>query len=221
MASRETLDRNFRSNQALLDGIQRSTGGGDGPEGDGSTLRVVTPEANWSWGDTYAYLDLEVRVPASLALEVQDSSGDVQVEDVAALTKRDGSGKIECCRVDRGGRIADSSGDIDVRNAGSVVVDDDSSGDIELSDIGGDARIERDSSGDIDLADIQGNAMVEVDSSGDIEFTRIKGSASVDRDSSGGIRAEDVGGDFVVRIDGSGGIHHHGVAGRVDIPEDD
>ena len=209
------------STQALLDGIRLTIGGGDGPEGDSSTLRVVTPEPNWSWGDTYAYLDLEVRVPASLPLEVQDSSGDVTIEDVAALTVRDSSGDLEIRDVAGRVRVADSSGDIEVRNAGSVLVDDDSSGDIELSDIGGDARIERDSSGDIDLADIQGNAMVEVDSSGDIEFRRIKGSASVDRDSSGGIRAEDVGGDFVVRIDGSGGIHHHGVAGRVDIPEDD
>jgi hypothetical protein len=209
------------SSQALLDGIQLTAGGGDGPEGDGSVLRVVTPEASWSWGDNYAYLDLQVRVPGTLALDVQDSSGDVEVEDVAALTVRDSSGDIEIRDIAGLVRVADSSGDIDVRNAGSVVVDDDSSGDIELSDIGGDARIERDSSGDIDLADIQGNAMVEVDSSGDIEFSRIKGSAKVDRDSSGGIRADDVGGDFVVRIDGSGGIHHHGVAGRVDIPEDD
>lgn len=209
------------STQALLDGIQLATGGGDGPEGDGSTLRVVVPEASWSWGDTYAYLDLQVRVPATLALDLQDSSGDVEVEDVAAIEIRDSSGDLEIRDVAGLVRVADSSGDVDVRNAGSVVIDDDSSGDIELSDIGGDARIERDSSGDIELADIQGNATVEVDSSGDIEFTRIKGNATVDRDSSGGIRADDVGGDFIVRVDGSGGIQQHGVAGRVDIPADD
>lgn len=209
------------STQALLDGIQLTVGGGEGPEGDGSVVRVVTPEASWSWGNTYAYLDLEIRVPATLPLDVQDSSGDVEVTDVAALVVRDSSGDLDIRDVAGPVRVADSSGDVEVRKAGSVVVDDDSSGDIVLSDIGGDARIERDSSGDIEFADIRGNAMVEVDSSGDIEFDRIKGNASVHRDSSGGIRADGVGGDFVVSVDGSGDIRHDNVAGRVDVPEDD
>lgn len=209
------------STQALLDAVQLVQGGGNGPEADGSTIRVVTPEGGWSWGDTYAYLDLAVRVPTTLALDVQDSSGDVAVENVAALNVRDSSGDLEIRGVRGAIRIDDSSGDVDVRDAGSVVVGDDSSGDLEFSNIAGDAVVQSDSSGDIDFADIRGNARVDVDSSGDIVFERVQGSASVENDSSGSIRADVVGGDFIVRNDGSGGISHSDVAGRVDVPEDD
>lgn len=210
------------SSQELLDQtLLTRASAGDGPEADGSSIRVSMPDTGWSWGDTYAYLDLEVRMPESLALTLRDSSGDVAIESVAALDATDSSGDLEIRKVRGLVRVADTSGDVDVRSSGSVVVDSDSSGDLGFTDIGGDARVERDSSGDIDFRDIRGNAVVGVDSSGDIVFERVEGNATVDRDSSGGIRADAIGGDFIVRVDGSGGISQSDVAGRVEVPVDD
>jgi hypothetical protein len=189
-------------------------------EGGVPTLKVDMPEYQSSWlGDSYAYLDLEVRVPASVALALADSSGDVVVEGVAALDAQDSSGDLDVRGVAGEVRVTDSSGDVDVRDAGSVRIPNDSSGDLELTAIRGDVLVESDSSGDIDIDGVGGNASVRSDSSGDIVFADVAGSASVDRDSSGGIRATDIGGDFIVRSDGSGGVTHSGVKGRVDVPD--
>lgn len=206
------------SSEELLARIQLRTS----TEGGVPTMKADMPQYESSWlGDTYAYLDLEVRVPASVALTLADSSGDVDVEGIASLDAHDSSGDLEVRDVGGEVKIVDSSGDVNVRNAGAVHVVNDSSGDLELSSITGDVQVDSDSSGDIDIDHVGGNAVVESDSSGDIDFRNVTGNATVDRDSSGGIRATDVGGDFVVRVDGSGGVTHHGVKGRVDVPDED
>jgi len=187
------------SSEELLAAIQLVTGS----EGGVPSLKVDMPQYEGSWiGNTYAYLDLEVRVPAATALRLQDSSGDVDLAGVAALDVRDSSGDLDL--VDIAGEVVvrDSSGDVVVRGAGAVHVVDDSSGDLRISAVTGDVA-------------------VDSDSSGDIVFDNITGNATVDHDSSGGIRADDIGGDFIVRSDGSGGVSHSDVKGRVDIPEDD
>lgn len=172
--------------------------------GGEARLEVLMPEARqqFSWGDQYLYVDLEIVVPTGLALDIRDSSGDIDLSDVGAVT------------------IKDSSGDIDIRTSGSVSLED-SSGDIELSDIRGDVTVVHDSSGDIEGRNISGNVVVAHDSSGDIQFQDVANDVLIERDSSGDIVAQGVGGDFVVLRDGSGGISHRDVQGSVQIPEDD
>lgn len=206
------------SSQALLDKIQLATM----TEGGVPTMKADMPEYEGSWlGNTYAWLDLEVRVPKTVAVALTDSSGDVEAEGLAALDAHDSSGDLKIR--DTAGEVAvvDSSGDVVVRGAGSVHVRSDSSGDLVLESVTGDVLVDTDSSGDVDIEHVGGNAHVGNDSSGEIEFDDVKGSAIVDHDSSGSISAEDIGGDFIVRADGSGGVSHHGVKGRVDVPEDD
>jgi DUF4097 and DUF4098 domain-containing protein YvlB len=70
-------------------------------------------------------------VPAGIPLDIRDSSGDIVVEDTAAVS------------------IKDSSGDIEVGRVSGPVVLQDSSGDIELRDIAGDVSVVQDSSCDI------------------------------------------------------------------------
>jgi hypothetical protein len=206
------------SSEELLAAIQLVTRN----DGGVPTIKADMPEYESSWlGNTYAYLDLEVRVPASVALTLSDSSGDVDVDGVASLDAHDSSGDLDVRGVAGEVQVTDSSGDVNVRDAGSVRIPNDSSGDLELSSIKGDVLVESDSSGDIDIDDVAGNAMVRSDSSGDIVFADVTGSATVDRDSSGGIRATGIGGDFIVRSDGSGGVSHSGVKGRVDVPDED
>jgi len=191
-------------------------------QGSTLVLTVEMPETEaWSWGDNYRTLDLDLTVPARLALEVQDSSGEAEIRGVASLTIQDSSGELEIQSIAGDVEIRDSSGEIDVRDVGGDLnIPADSSGEITARHVRGNAEIDHDSSGSITLSDIGGDAIVGTDSSGDIEFDRITGSARVGKDSSGSIEARDVGRDFVVRSDGSGGISHHGVRGLVDVPEE-
>lgn len=124
--------------------------------------------------------DLVVRKVASLLL--RDSSGDVSISGVTgAVDVQDSSGDV---RIDDSGANVhvgtDSSGDLQVSDVrGSVVIDQDSSGDIRLSRISGDARIGADSSGDIVARDIGGNFTVTDDGSGEIDYSQVRGSVSI------------------------------------------
>ena len=170
-------------------------------EGDRLVLATEFPDSG-SWFGGQRSLDLELRVPAGLALEVDDSSGDATIEGVASLRAQDSSGDLRIARVAGHVWVDDSSGELEVRDVGSLLVASDSSGEIRAEGVRGDAEVADDSSGSILLRRIGGNAKVGSDSSGDIV-------------------AEDVGGDFVVEDDGSGSIEHHGVRGQVRIPDKD
>ncbi len=172
--------------------------------GDEAEIAVVMPDVDWNWsltGSKYIYIDLELVVPDDIPLDIKDSSGDLDVRDVASTA------------------IKDSSGDIDVEGLTGQLVLEDSSGDIELRDIDGDVTVEHDSSGDIYGRNIQGSVLVAKDSSGDIRFREVRDDFTVERDSSGDIVANGVGGDFRVLKDGSGDISHSNVAGDVQKPD--
>jgi len=154
-----------------------------------------------SWrGNDYARIDLTVEVPLNMAVDLEDSSGGMEISGTGALRIDDSSGEIDVHDVTGAVRIDDSSGGIDVRGVSGDVEVDDGSGGIDLSDIGGSVRL-RDGSGSINAVAVQGNVVV-------------------DDDGSGSISVRDVRGDFQVRSDGSGGIRYSGVEGTVDIPRD-
>ena len=171
------------------------------------TSRPTLPQddEDWSLGnDEYAYIDLGVALPTNIPVEATDSSGDAAFEDLKALHA---AGQLR--RPARSTAIAgladvsDSSGDIEIDNAGSVRVRD-SSGDIEVDEVRGDVEVMLDSSGDIHIAQVDGSVRVQQDSSGGIRIEDVKGSVEVDSDSSGDIYAGRVGGDFTVSEDSSG-----------------
>lgn len=173
--------------------------------GKRAEILVVLPGSDSDWslmGQNYVYLDLELEVPDHIALDVKDSSGDIEINGVGALT------------------VKDSSGDINIEDSMGPVTVQDSSGDIELNDIKLQVTIESDSSGDIRGSDIGGTVLVVSDSSGDISFRDVGENFIVERDSSGDISANRVGGDFRVERDGSGEIDARNVEGEVDIPDD-
>ena len=92
----------------------------------------------------------------------------------------------------------------------------DSSGDIELSDVGS-SRVE-DSSGDQLLKNINGSLVID-DSSGEIRVISVAGMVQVE-DSSGGIDIEDVRGDVKIVSDSSGDIGIAKVTGNVEVMND-
>ena len=145
-------------------------------------VRAMVPEFRDSRWNEHAMLDLVIEVPATLALDVDDSSGDITIESVSAKVRiEDSSGDI---RVRDVGDvwISDSSGGIDVRGVkGSVDIDDDSSGEIEVYDVTGSVHIGRDSSGGIDVSRVGGDFVVERDGSGTIDYDGVKGKVDIPR----------------------------------------
>lgn len=146
------------------------------------------------WGrDTGAAVNLDVRIPARLALEIDDGSGPVTVRDVSGSIRiDDGSGSIELANsgdVD----IDDGSGSIGIENAGAVKIDD--------------------GSGSITIVRAAGDVYVE-DGSGTIEIRGVSGSVTVD-DGSGDIEIDDVERDLIIEEEGSGSLRYTNVRGTV------
>jgi hypothetical protein len=114
-------------------------------------------------------IDLEITMPSSLALIVNDRSGDIIIESVSnGLTLNDRSGDIELHNIAGLVRIDDRSGDVLGKDLRGNVIINDRSGEIQLRDVIGDVNID-DSSGDIRAKNISGLVTVD-DSSGDINI---------------------------------------------------
>ncbi|MGE0452239.1 MAG: hypothetical protein AB7O37_06420 [Vicinamibacteria bacterium] len=167
----------------------------------GGELRVEAemPESFSGIGSFHARLDLELRVPASLPLEVEDSSGLVEIADVASLRIEDGSGEIGVRNVAGEVEIRDGSGEIEVVGAGRVLIVDDGSGEIDLRDVKGDVVIREDGSGTITIRDVGGSVRIDDDGSGSVDVVGVAG-------------------DLLVGHKGSGAIRHDRVKGRVEVP---
>jgi hypothetical protein len=161
----------------------------------------ISGETNRKWRDEYAIMDLDIDLPDTVSVSVHDSSGDLLVRNVS------------------GAEVTDSSGDIELENiSGSVLIPQDSSGDIRMSEVGA-VTIQVDSSGEIYVEDAD-SVTIANDTSGDINLKRIQGNVLIGNDSSGRISVRDVGGNFVVENDTSGGIRYVEVAGAVSLPDD-
>ena len=130
-------------------------------------------------------IDLEISMPPSLALFVEDKSGDISIESVS-----------------NGLTLNDRSGDIELSNIVGQITIDDRSGDLVGKDLRGDVLI-KDRSGEIQLKDVSGDVIID-DSSGDIRAKIISGLVTVE-DSSGDINISGAA-DFRLINDGSGDI---------------
>lgn len=194
-------------------------------EGTTATVGTKIPDEGFSWslfGSHYAYMDVRVRMPSGLKLDMRDSSGDLEVSGLTnGLDLKDSSGDIELRDLVGRVNVTDTSGDINVRGiSGDFTVISDSSGDINVEDVKGNAVVQEDSSGNISLRKITGDARVDRDSSGDIDFIDIGRDAVVGVDGSGDIVAERVKGNFTVGAKSTGGsqIRHHDIGGKVSLP---
>ena len=167
--------------------------------GDRVVIIVDIPDRNFRWNNINRALDLVIEVPKGMALDVDDSSGEIDIRHVGAIDLEDSSGEIE---------LEDIGGEVNV---------DDSSGEIRITNVRGNIRVS-DSSGDIDIQDVTGRILIDHDSSGDIDIVDVSGSVEIEQDSSGDIEVRRVGGDFTVGHDSSGGVRYSGVKGDVKVP---
>ena len=173
------------------------------------------------FGSNYAYIDLEVRVPATLAIEVKANSGDANIADVAALDFDSHSGDLIVHHVNGEVAVEVHSGDIKADDIGGLEVRRSGSGDVRATQVHGQIKVGHVGSGDLGFDDVAKSVQVESVGSGDVSVNRAGGDVVIGSIGSGDINVDGVGGDFVVRKAGSSDIHHHGVKGKVDVPRRD
>jgi len=173
------------------------------------------------FGSAYAYLKLQVRVPAALAVKIDDGSGDVNASNLASLDFDSGSGDLIAERVK--GALALHMGSADVRasDVGSVDLRGTGSGDVHVRNVRGDVRADHSGSGDLDFSAVRGSVRIGSTGSGDVTLTGIGRDAEVGSTGSGDVTANGVGGNFTVRATGSGDVRYHDVKGKVDVPRSD
>lgn len=177
------------------------------------------PTHNGWFGKHYAYLDFVVRVPASLAIEIESGSGDTHAANIASLAYQSGSGDLNLDRVAGAVSVTVGSGDVVANHVGSFKLGHAGSGDMHVADVQGDATIGHVGSGDLGFSDVHGSLRADSIGSGDITLERIGGDVIIGSIGSGDITAKTIGGGLTVRSAGSGDIHHSGVAGKVDVPK--
>ena len=152
---------------------------------DGEVLRVnaLMPDidADDAPRNAAASLDLRLEVPDHLPIELMDSSGDTEIDSVAALEVTDSSGDVT---------VEDVHGDVEVEADGSgslafdridrnVMIGHDGSGDIRISNVKGDARIDSDGSGNVNVRNVAGSFTLGGKGSGEVQVAEVKGAVSI------------------------------------------
>jgi hypothetical protein len=188
------------SSRALLDQVRLTAE----RRGDVAYVIVEIPELRGDWNDEdeHVSLDLVVEVPRTLALDVEDRSGELEIRGVSQLD------------------LVDNSGDATIEDVGGRLRVRDGSGDLRIRDVRGDVTLE-DGSGGVSLRMIRGSVTVDRDGSGEFEADDVTGTVRIASKGSGSVHVARVGGDFVVERKGTGSIEHREVRGRVDVPERD
>lgn len=192
----EVEARACASREEWLDDLQISL------ESSGADLLLDThyPDRDgWRGGNGRSSLDLEVRLPAGMALNIDDASGSITVTGTGDLWIDDSSGSITAEKILGSVRIDDASGSLKIGSVEGDVMLEDGSGSISITDVGGDVEVD--------------------DGSGSIRISGVGGSVVISEDGGGSIRVQDVEGNFTVEGDGGrGSITHSGIRGEVSVP---
>ncbi len=132
----------------------------------------------WGMGADIS-VELDVTMPAGLALRVDDGSGSLTIEDVSADVRvDDGSGSIKIKNVGPL-RIDDGSGSIDVVNVSGDASIIDGSGSIKVHGVAGSVTID-DGSGSITVSDVDQDLIIEDDGSGSLNVSNVRGTVEQD-----------------------------------------
>jgi DUF4097 and DUF4098 domain-containing protein YvlB len=170
---------------------------------------------------SYAYLKLQVRVPAALAISIDSGSGDVHASSLASLDFKSGSGDLVVGDIAGPLALQLGSGDVQGHQVGSVELRRTGSGDVRVDGIQGNVSADHAGSGDLDFSHVSGSVKVGDTGSGDVTVSHVAQNVEVGSTGSGDVDAEDVGGNFTVHATGSGDVTHNGVKGKVDVPKSD
>lgn len=125
-------------------------------------------------------VQLDVRMPEGMHLEVDDGSGSINIDNVRGdIMLDDGSGSITM--IDVGGEIEidDGSGSISVTTVGGDISINDGSGSIKVRGVAGTVTVD-DGSGSIDVSDVEEDLIIVDDGSGGLDFSNIAGRVETD-----------------------------------------
>lgn len=167
-------------------------------QGSAAVLKAVGGPCVGICTGSSAYADLVVRVPAELALTLEEGSGDIDIQGLNADLM-----------------IEDGSGNLTVQGGRHLVLED-GSGNVSLTQLSGNLKVE-DGSGDLFIRQVAGTVQVE-DGSGDIDIQQVTGMVSVS-DGSGDIHVQQTGG-FSLLDDGSGELKIDQINGPVSLNKD-
>lgn len=131
-------------------------------------------------GMSYAYIDVDIAIPAGLMIDIEDGSGDLVISAVeGSLQIDDGSGDIDIRRITGDVAVDDGSGDVQIEAVTGRVRVEDGSGSIAIQTVEGDVAIDNDGSGDIRVADVTGDFIAGDTGSGDVDYSGIGGRTQV------------------------------------------
>ncbi|MGH8122302.1 MAG: DUF4097 family beta strand repeat-containing protein [Rudaea sp.] len=190
-------------------------------EGDKIVIKPVkSPERHGALlGNSYAYIDLVVRIPAALALEVDSGSGDAEIANIAALDFTAGSGDLKLEHVAGAVVVEVHSGDVVASDVASFTLRKTGSGDVHANNLRGEVKVGHAGSGDLHFADVHGGVQIDSIGSGDLGVERIGGDVVLGSIGSGDVEANHVTGNLIVKAAGSGEIHREQIGGRVEVPK--
>jgi len=208
------------SNEQWLPGIKVETAR------NGDTASIVANDGDRGvvislFGNSYAYLKLDVRVPQSLAVKLKEGSGDAHANGLASLDATLGSGDLKVDGIAGELALRVGSGDVVARDVGSLRISSVGSGDVSADGVRGEAHVGGVGSGDLGLRNVTGNVSLGSISSGDAKMTGVGGSIKVDSVGSGDLVIRDVKGNVSVgaiasgeaSIEQAGGSVHAGSLG--------
>ncbi|NRD71982.1 hypothetical protein HQQ94_01725 [Shewanella sp. VB17] len=142
-------------------------------EKNGHSAQLI---ANFDKHNTHGnspYINLIVKVPANMNMDIHDGSGKINIQGSNANIKlKDGSGSIDI----NGGKninIEDGSGSITLSDVDGQIILNDGSGSVKMVRINGDVTI-NDGSGSLIIEDVQGLVTID-DGSGSISVVNTKG----------------------------------------------
>ncbi len=128
----------------------------------------------FSWtGD--ARIDLTVRMPWNMDLDVNDGSGSMKIENIKGrVIIEDGSGDISVGGIVGDLEVDDGSGGIEIFDVSGDVSVDDGSGSMEIRKIGGSVNVE-DGSGSITVEDVEKDVAFGNTGSGGVSVHNARG----------------------------------------------
>jgi hypothetical protein len=125
-------------------------------------------------------INLEVRIPEGMSLDIEDGSGSVELRNVSGnIELDDGSGSIRMTEVGGTLKVKDGSGSLVIKGAGGDIEIVDGSGSISVARVQGSVTIE-DGSGSIDVSEIAGDLFIPDAGSGAVDFSGVAGRVEQD-----------------------------------------
>ena len=141
--------------------------------GDAAKLKSDFDQSFWGTSSN-SRVDLEVRAPMSLRVEIDDGSGSMDIANFAANVRiDDGSGSIDVRQVENL-RIHDGSGSVDINGVTGDVFVDDGSGSITIEAVSGSVTID-DGSGGIRVSNVAKDLIILDDGSGGVTYSDVRG----------------------------------------------